>query len=319
MAPPTHNHKVPENVALKALTPKRTRVEVSSSASGSSWPLLKLPPLRGHTARGRLRLVDSYLNSKRALGRCKVVVDVGFGDAPWTALELADNLPAGAILYATDIVEDRVARADAYDAHPDVDVRFVVADASFALPAESGAPELVRCCNVLRDLHAFDAAAALCAMHVQLAGADAVLVEASTDATGTLAFALVLRGNASAGGNASVSEVVFAVDECATADGAPPSWFEAHLFPRAFAAYAPAERELGGRDILLKMLEAWRAVCLESELSDEPVVRFDQSATRLAGTPGCVPGVVETVGRGVLVWRPGDGVLQVPTYHPRKL
>lgn len=294
-------------VPLRAHTAKRTRRALARPEDGRA--MIKMPPLRGHTCKGRLRLVDGYLRRRGGAGAARTVaVDVGFGDEPWTALEMAEWLPDGAVLYATDVVADRVARAAKAHAARRDDVRFVTSDASFALPAPS--PTLVRCANVLRDLHAWDAAAALRTMHRQLAPGEGVLVDASTDATGHLACALVLL----AGVDACVSEVVFAVDASATAAGSPPSWFEAHLFPRAFAARAPAEHEHGGRAALLALLAAWRAVCSADPLDAPAVDRFDRSARRLASS-GLTPGAVAPAGVGLLVWRPALP-LRVPTYHP---
>jgi len=114
--PPEHRQR-PAGTGRKA---RRRRREQARKAGGT---LLKAPMLRGHTAAGRLRLLDSacrciraplyqppqlpmddnsgvaaewsWKESSAADASGGIAVDVGVGDSPVTTLEMAQNLQLG--------------------------------------------------------------------------------------------------------------------------------------------------------------------------------------------------------------------------------
>ncbi len=111
---------------------------------------------RGTTNPNRLRRVDRYLVGP--LSRClldadpaPVVVDLGFGRLPTTAVELYDRLTAlrrDIRVLGIEIDPERVAAAHAWE-HSSL--RFLRGGFELPLPAHWPAPTLVRAMNVLRQ------------------------------------------------------------------------------------------------------------------------------------------------------------------------
>ncbi len=107
---------------------------------------------RGTTGTNRLRRVDRWLAAHPAFLRAgtPLVVDLGYGAAPWTAAELFDRLRkvrADTRVVGIEIDPDRVAAAEPY-ARPGLEFRL----GGFELPLEGGRfPDIVRAMNVLRQ------------------------------------------------------------------------------------------------------------------------------------------------------------------------
>lgn len=109
---------------------------------------------RGTTGPNRLRRVDRWLAGpqawrlRRAAGR-PVVVDLGFGASPVTAVELHDRLRRvrpDVEVVGVEIDPDRVAAAGPLE-RPGLSFRL----GGFELPLEDASPVLVRAFNVLRQ------------------------------------------------------------------------------------------------------------------------------------------------------------------------
>lgn len=143
-----------------------------------SLPAEPGPGMRGRTRPGRLKLVDRFLT--RTLPRTTgVVVDLGIGETPDTALELQAVLPCP--LIAVEREPSWVQRAK------DAGLDARVGDHHLPLlPGES--PIAIRAINVFRGYREADALAAL----EHLARYGALLLEGSTDLEGHLACAWVI-------------------------------------------------------------------------------------------------------------------------------
>src|SRR3954471_21746797 len=107
---------------------------------------------RGTTATNRLRRVDRWIAAQPAFLRAEapLVVDLGYGAAPWTAAELFDRLRAvrpGTRVVGIEIDPERVAAAA-----PHAREGLVFALGGFELPLPGGArADIVRAMNVLRQ------------------------------------------------------------------------------------------------------------------------------------------------------------------------
>ncbi len=110
---------------------------------------------RGKTALNRLRQIDVYaaLALENVLvGGAPLIVDVGYGAYPWTALEMADRLrrinPRLRVL-GVEIDPERVAAAQPYADPPLIDFRLGGFNLRAVLNGERA--RLIRCYNVLRQ------------------------------------------------------------------------------------------------------------------------------------------------------------------------
>ncbi|MFE6051116.1 class I SAM-dependent methyltransferase [Kitasatospora sp. NPDC056446] len=143
---------------------------------------------RGTTNTNRLRRMDRWIahtlgRTLRAADQPPVAVDLGYGAAPWTAVELAARLRAvrpDVRVVGIEIEPERVAAALPYAEPPLLTFR----RGGFEVPLDGGAPaRLIRAANVLRQ---YDEAAVagvwerLCA---RLAP-DGLLVEGTCDEIG---------------------------------------------------------------------------------------------------------------------------------------
>jgi hypothetical protein len=145
---------------------------------------------RGTTARHRLRRVDRWLTAghRQLLRRSDLlIVDLGFGDAAVTTIELAHRVrrvnPAARVV-GLDISADRVAAAMT---HAERGLEFGVG--GFELAGHR--PHLVRAFNVLRQYDASDVPAAWRCMQERLAPGGLVL-DGTCDETGRLASWIAL-------------------------------------------------------------------------------------------------------------------------------
>ena len=145
---------------------------------------------RGTTARRRLRRVDRWLTAAHGqlLRRPDLlIVDLGFGDAPVTTIDLAHRVrrvnPAARIV-GLDISADRVAAARA---HAEPGLEFGVGGFEMA----GHRPHLVRAFNVLRQYDAIEVPNAWRCMQERLAPGGLVL-DGTCDETGRLASWIAL-------------------------------------------------------------------------------------------------------------------------------
>jgi SAM-dependent methyltransferase len=116
---------------------------------------------RGTTAPNRLRRVDRWL-AHELRGRPALVVDLGFGAAPWTTVELAARLQAARVV-GLEIDAGRVAAAAALADPP----RLTFGVGGFDLAGLR--PDVVRAMNVLRQYDADEVAPAWRQMGAALA------------------------------------------------------------------------------------------------------------------------------------------------------
>lgn len=143
---------------------------------------------RGTTHQNRLRRMDRWIAAAhgpalRRADRPPLAVDLGYGAAPWTAVELLDRLRAvraDVRVAGVEIDPARVAAAEPY-ARPGLS--FLRGGFEVPLPPDAGRPLLIRAANVLRQYEEGEVAAAwsrlLAALHP-----DGLLVEGTCDEIG---------------------------------------------------------------------------------------------------------------------------------------
>lgn len=201
------------------------------------------PGRRGRTRAGRLARVDAFLMAYAAdrLRRDDgpwagaVVVDVGLGDRPDTTVELARAVPWLRVI-GVDHDPERVRAARALA--PGLDARI----GGFDLPLAPEEPaRLIRCFNVLREYRPEQVEPARRRLAASLLDGG-LLAEGSTDATGSVAVALLARRR----GEALEREgLMFATD------------FTRGFAPRLFRDWLPRDmrRPLPGH--LSEFLQEW--------------------------------------------------------------
>ncbi|MEU8931311.1 class I SAM-dependent methyltransferase [Streptomyces sp. NPDC048409] len=139
---------------------------------------------RGTTNPNRLRRMDRWIAATHgaALRRAAdpVAVDLGYGAAPWTAVELLGRLRGVAPrtrVVGIEIEPDRVAAAKPYERDG-----LVFRHGGFEIPV-AGRPSLVRAANVLRQYDEREVAAVWARLCARLAP-DGLLVEGTCDEIG---------------------------------------------------------------------------------------------------------------------------------------
>jgi hypothetical protein len=156
-------------------------------------------PTRGKTAINRLRQVDVYaalaLEGLFVGGR-PLIVDVGYGAYPWTALEMARRLRRinpGLRLLGVEIDPERVATAQPHAAPPDISFRL----GGFNLRAVMGGEQAryIRAYNVLRQYEESAVEEALAAMAESLEEGG-ILIEGTCNPSGRLVAFDVYRKRA---------------------------------------------------------------------------------------------------------------------------
>jgi hypothetical protein len=146
-------------------------------------------PTRGKTALNRLRQVDVYaaLTLESLLtGGSPLIVDVGYGAYPWTALEMVERLRhvnPQLHLLGVEIDPERVAAALPYASPPAIDFRIGGFNLSSVLNAERA--RLIRCYNVLRQYDESAVAPALQEMTAVLEP-DGILIEGTSNPSGRI-------------------------------------------------------------------------------------------------------------------------------------
>lgn len=146
---------------------------------------------RGTTNPNRLRRVDRYLAGPlagvlRAAGPAPVVVDLGYGERPWTAVELHARLARvrpDVRLLGVEIDPDRVRAAHALETE---NRRFVRGGFEVPVPPGWTDPVLIRAFNVLRQYREDEVPPAWARMANRLAPGGR-LVEGTCDEAGRLA------------------------------------------------------------------------------------------------------------------------------------
>jgi hypothetical protein len=196
---------------------------------------------RGTTARERLRRVDRWLLATHAdlLRRPDLlVVDLGFGAAPVTTVELFLRLQSRnskATVIGLEIDRDRVARAQ-----PSARAGLSFAAGGFELGGHR--PHVVRAMNVLRQYDEADVASAWALMTAGLA-VGGIAIEGTCDERGGLGAWLTLHGDGPAA-------LTLAVDL-----GAPPSGVAARL-PKALIGRNVGEERI--HELLVDLDRQWR-------------------------------------------------------------
>ncbi|GHJ27307.1 class I SAM-dependent methyltransferase [Streptomyces hygroscopicus subsp. hygroscopicus] len=142
---------------------------------------------RGTTNPNRLRRMDRWIAAAhgaalRRAGDAPVAVDLGYGAAPWTAVELLDRLRtvrAGTRVVGVEIDPGRVAAARPYEREG-----LTFAHGGFEVPLPGGArPALIRAANVLRQYEEGEVAAVWRRLCARLAPGG-LLVEGTCDEIG---------------------------------------------------------------------------------------------------------------------------------------
>jgi len=142
---------------------------------------------RGTTGTNRLRRIDRYLAASDALRRAErpLVVDLGFGARPWTALELAARLARvrqDVRVLGLEIDPARVAAA-----LPEATDQVTFALGGFEIPTPGAErPAIVRAMNVLRQYEEEEVGAAWDLMRDRLAPGG-LLVDGTSDEIGRVA------------------------------------------------------------------------------------------------------------------------------------
>ena len=141
---------------------------------------------RGTTNPNRLRRVDRYIATLPVLKKPNpVVVDLGYGASPITAIELQDRLTkvnAAVQVVGVEIEKDRVARGKVVE-RPGL--TFLLGGFETPLPAGIQKADVIRAFNVLRQYDEDDVPAAWELMRSRLSD-DGVLIEGTCDEIGRL-------------------------------------------------------------------------------------------------------------------------------------
>ncbi|WP_051941472.1 methyltransferase domain-containing protein [Phaeacidiphilus oryzae] len=161
---------------------------MSARGSQGSPPAVEGTVTRGTTNPNRLRRMDRWIAAElapalRRSGPEPVVVDLGYGAAPWTAVELRARLAAvrpDVRMVGIEIEPERVAAAQRYAEPPGL----VFRRGGFEVPlAGGGPPLLIRAANVLRQYAEREVPAAWARLCGRLAP-DGLLVEGTCDEIG---------------------------------------------------------------------------------------------------------------------------------------
>ena len=144
---------------------------------------------RGTTNPNRLRRIDRYIASLPVLRNtdAPIVVDLGFGASPITAIELLARIQrvnASAHVVGIEIDRERVERAEAASTE---NLHFLLGGFETPLPAHLGSQALIiRALNVLRQYDESEVAAAWQLMQSRISD-DGVIIEGTCDEIGRLA------------------------------------------------------------------------------------------------------------------------------------
>ncbi|HRE48723.1 MAG TPA: class I SAM-dependent methyltransferase [Aggregatilineales bacterium] len=146
-------------------------------------------PTRGKTALNRLRQIDTYIalaHEETLRGGSPLVVDLGFGAAVWTTLELYERwrrLAPRLHVIGVEIDPQRVAEARPYAAPPYLEFRLGGFNLRETLDGETA--RLIRAYNVLRQYEEAAVAPALAELSAALE-IGGLLIEGTSNPTGSL-------------------------------------------------------------------------------------------------------------------------------------
>jgi len=152
---------------------------------------------RGTTNPNRLRRVDRYICALPVLRQIErpVVVDLGYGAAPFTAVELlarCKDVNPKSRLVGVEIEKERVERGMAIATE---DLRFMLGGFETPLPAQFGqSADIIRAFNVLRQYDEAEVAASWKLMQSRLSS-EGLLIEGTCDEIGRLASWVTLDKN----------------------------------------------------------------------------------------------------------------------------
>jgi hypothetical protein len=151
---------------------------------------------RGTTNPNRLRRVDRFISSLQIIRKGNpVVVDLGFGASPITAIELLDRLKKrnpDVHVVGIEIERERVERGLAVATEH---LHFLHGGFETPLPEKFKSADLIRAFNVLRQYDEDEVAAAWAQMQSRLSN-DGVLVEGTCDEIGRLSCWVTLNKQA---------------------------------------------------------------------------------------------------------------------------
>ena len=258
---------------------------------------------RGKTRPGRLALLDALLCTRERSMLCRadgqwqaaLFVDLGFGETPWTTLELADAIRETGSTFGVlgvDIDAQRVARATRMER---ADVRFVEGGFDFPAPADR-AIAAIRAMNVLRQYREVDVAAAIEVLGARLLEGG-LLIDGTSNKEGTALAAHWMRR----GPHGLVREAL-----------AFSTTFARGFAPVLFRDVLPRDlrRRVVEGEPIMSFFAAWTHAweCARRAGARTPPECFAATAHCLAEE---VEGVVldnALLGRGTLVWAPPSGV-----------
>ena len=264
----------------------------------SAAPGLLARRTRGRTARGRLAALDVFLALTEAelLGGARsgaVLVDVGFGDAPWTTLEMGKALAALGCPFRVVGVDLDEARVRTAAAHATEHVSFRQGGALLPLVAHEQVL-VIRAMNVLRGYpeEAVAGAHASWGAHLLEGG---LLLEGSSDARGDVLVAHVLRRR---GARLEREALLF------------HTTFGRGFAPQLFRDWLPRDlrRRVTVGSAIHAFLEDWKRVWEEARREGirAPREAFLASTRRLAAFRTDVRAEAPLVERGFLLWRAPD-------------
>lgn len=152
---------------------------------------------RGTTHPNRLRRVDRWIAHTLArdlrAAADPVVVDLGYGAAAWTPLDLRDRLRA--VRPDVEVVGIEIDPARVSAAAPYADATLSFRRGGFEVPLDGRRPVIVRAFNVLRQYDESEVAGAWATMTARLAPGGA-LVEGTCDELGRHAWWVLVRAGA---------------------------------------------------------------------------------------------------------------------------
>lgn len=149
---------------------------------------------RGKTALNRLRQIDTFialayphlLTDRSPTGEAPLIVDVGYGAQPWTALEMLDRwrrINPRLRLLGLEIEPERVTAALPHADPPAI--RFALGGFNVADLTGSNTVRIMRAYNVLRQYDEHEVAPALQTMSAALEP-DGLLIEGTSNPTGRM-------------------------------------------------------------------------------------------------------------------------------------
>jgi hypothetical protein len=254
----------------------------------------------------RLRQVDVYIAlaaDQPLIGGAPLVIDVGYGAYPWTALEMADRWRAinpRLRLLGVEIDPARVAAALPYAAPPQIDFRLGGFDLLTVIGAERA--RIIRAYNVLRQYEEPAVIPALAAMAAALEEGG-LLIEGTCNPSGRLTVFDIYRKRAGALRHA---QIVFGTNLRAPAE------------PEDFRAILPKRLIHHARDPAVEaFFTAWQREFMRWRAIPNRRLAWETAARSLQGDPRYPlerrPGLIR---RGYLAVRAPLLPIEIPLEGP---